>query len=66
MDESTTALLPHSVSTGLPPATVAVPISEPADRLETQLVWRTDNKDARLAAFVEVSGDVFADALEAH
>jgi DNA-binding transcriptional LysR family regulator len=64
-DESTTALLPHSVSSGLPADTVAVPISEPADRLETQLAWRTDNKDARLAAFVEVSGDLFADALEA-
>jgi hypothetical protein len=49
----------------LPADTVAVPISEPADRLETQLAWRTDNKDARLAAFVEVSGDLFADALEA-
>jgi DNA-binding transcriptional LysR family regulator len=64
-DASTTALLPHSVSSGLPSDTVAVPIGEPADRLETQLVWRTENESARLAAFVDVSSGVFADALEA-
>jgi DNA-binding transcriptional LysR family regulator len=64
-DASTTALLPHSVSNNVPSGTVAVPIREPADRLETQIVWRTDNESARLAAFVRVSSGVFANALEA-
>ena len=64
-DASTTALLPRSASSGLPSGTVAVPISEPADLLESQLVWPTDNASARLAAFVDVSSGVFADALEA-
>jgi DNA-binding transcriptional LysR family regulator len=64
-DASTTALLPHSVSGALPGGTIAVPISEPDDRLETQLMWRADDESARLAAFVEVSSGVFGDAIEA-
>jgi DNA-binding transcriptional LysR family regulator len=57
-DTSTAALVPRSVSIGLPPDAVAVPISEPTDRLETQLVWRTDDQRPALAAFVEAASGV--------
>jgi DNA-binding transcriptional LysR family regulator len=59
-DISTAALVPRSVSIDLPPDAVAVPISEPTDRLETQLVWRTDDQRPALAAFVEAASGVFS------
>jgi DNA-binding transcriptional LysR family regulator len=59
-DATTAALLPRSVSADLPRGAVAVPISAPPDRLETQLVWRTERPNAALAAFLEAVGDVFA------
>jgi DNA-binding transcriptional LysR family regulator len=59
-DASTVALFPQSVSTALPEGMVAVPISAPADPLETQLVWRADDENRTLAAFIEVSSSVFA------
>jgi DNA-binding transcriptional LysR family regulator len=58
-DASTTALLPRSVSSDLPDGTVAIPISEPADTLETEVVWLDENQSPTVAAFVEVAGDVF-------
>jgi DNA-binding transcriptional LysR family regulator len=58
-DTSTAALVPQSVSNDLPRGAVAVPISSPSGRLETQLVWRSDNQSAALASFVEVASGVF-------
>src|SRR5262245_11248285 len=62
-DESTAALLPRSVSNGLPDGAVAVPLTEPAGTLETQVVWRSDDTRASLRAFVEVASGVFAPPL---
>jgi DNA-binding transcriptional LysR family regulator len=59
-EESTAALLPRSVTNGLPEGAVAVPLSEPTRTLETQFVWRTDDTRASLTAFIEVSRGVFA------
>jgi DNA-binding transcriptional LysR family regulator len=61
-DVTTAALFPQSVSGHLPAGTVAVPIIVPADPLVTELLWRSDNPSPVLAAFVEVSGSVFAAA----
>jgi DNA-binding transcriptional LysR family regulator len=58
-DISTAALVPQSVSGHLPRGAVAVPISFPADSLETQLIWRSQDQDAALVAFVEVASGVF-------
>lgn len=58
-DASTTALFPRSVSSDLPDETVAVPISEPADTLETEVVWLSENQSPTVGAFVEVAGGVF-------
>jgi DNA-binding transcriptional LysR family regulator len=63
-DESTAALLPQSVSSGLPEGAVAIPLSEAARTLETQLVWRSDDTRASLSAFIELSSGVFAPGLE--
>ena len=62
-DESTAALLPHSVSSGLPEGAVAVPVTDPGGTLETRLVWRTDDARAALRAFVELSSCVFGPPL---
>jgi DNA-binding transcriptional LysR family regulator len=59
-EPTTAALVPESVSNDLPHGVVAVPITSPPDPLETQLVWRRDDESPTLAAFIEVSSDVFA------
>ena len=61
-EASTTALLPQSVASNLPDGVVAIPISAPADLLETELVWRTDDESPIVAALLEVSGNVFAES----
>jgi DNA-binding transcriptional LysR family regulator len=62
-EASTAALFPQSVANNLPDGVVAIPISAPADPLETQLVWRTDDESPILAAFLGVSANVFAKSL---
>jgi len=59
-DSDTVALVPRSVSLELPQGVVAVPIAPPADPLETQLVWRSGDDSPTVAAFVELSANVFA------
>jgi DNA-binding transcriptional LysR family regulator len=59
-DVSTVALVPASVVDHLPEGAVAVPISDPPSRLETQLVWRSDSHSAALSIFVDVSRAAFA------
>jgi DNA-binding transcriptional LysR family regulator len=61
-DASTTGLFPESVSTDLPAGIVAVPIAGPAEALQSELVWRSDNESPTLTAFVEVAGGVFTAA----
>jgi DNA-binding transcriptional LysR family regulator len=59
-EASTAALLPQSVSDHLPDGVVAVRVIAPSELLEAQLIWRTENRNPTLAAFVEVSSGVFA------
>jgi DNA-binding transcriptional LysR family regulator len=61
-DASTTALFPASVAHDLPEGVVAVAIASPPDELETQLVWRADDRNAALLAFIDVAEGVFAGA----
>jgi DNA-binding transcriptional LysR family regulator len=57
---STAVLLPESVARDLPQGTVALRISRPDAILETELVWRADDHNPTLAAFIEVAADAFA------
>jgi DNA-binding transcriptional LysR family regulator len=61
-EASTAALLPESVSHHLPTGVVAVPVSAPSEPLQAQLIWRSDNENPTVAAFVELSSRVFAPA----
>jgi len=56
---STVVILPESVMKDLPDGTVAVRISRPLDQLDNELVWRTDNPNPILAAFVELAVGVY-------
>ena len=58
-EASTAALLPASVSHDLPDGVVAVPVSGLSEALEFQLVWRSDDHNPALAAFVALSAGVF-------
>jgi DNA-binding transcriptional LysR family regulator len=53
------AIVPESVGRNLPDGVAAVALSEPPDRLETDLVWRADDSSTTLAAFLEVARGVF-------
>jgi hypothetical protein len=44
---------------------VAIPLSFPAQRVETSVVWRRDDQRAVVAAFVEVARSLFAAETEA-
>jgi DNA-binding transcriptional LysR family regulator len=57
---STAALLPASVSNDLPDGVVAVPVSGLSEELESELAWRTDDRNPALAAFIALAGGVFA------
>jgi DNA-binding transcriptional LysR family regulator len=59
-DSATVALFPASVEHDLPKGVVAIAISEPKDELETEVVWRADDRNAALLAFLDVSSTVFA------
>lgn len=53
------ALTPASVASQLPSGVASIPISDPADRLETSLVWRTDHMIPAAAALRTVAGTLF-------
>jgi DNA-binding transcriptional LysR family regulator len=59
---STAVILPASVSNDLPHGTVAVPLAQPTEFLENQLVWRTGDANPVVSAFIELSSRVFAQA----
>jgi DNA-binding transcriptional LysR family regulator len=61
-EPSTASLLPQSVADRLPTGVVAVPLSAPSGLLESQLVWRSENENPTVAAFVELCSRVFAPA----
>src|SRR5262245_17075946 len=45
------AIAPQGVATGLAEGVAAVPLSEPADRLDTRLLWREDDPSPTVEAF---------------
>jgi DNA-binding transcriptional LysR family regulator len=53
------ALAPASVGRELPDGISAVPLSEPVERLETDVVWRADDSSPTVVAFLEVARGVF-------
>jgi DNA-binding transcriptional LysR family regulator len=57
---SIAVMLPESVSNDLPPGTVAVSIFEPREVLHNELVWRADDDNPTLAAFIELSAGIYA------
>jgi DNA-binding transcriptional LysR family regulator len=58
----TAVVLPASVHTDLPEGTVAIALSDPADRIENQLVWRADDQNPLVHGFIALSTGVFAEA----
>jgi DNA-binding transcriptional LysR family regulator len=56
------AVVPQTVSAELPDGIVAVALSEPADALETCLVWRSDDSSPTVAAFVAAARSAFGPA----
>jgi DNA-binding transcriptional LysR family regulator len=60
-DVSVVAIAPRSVAGELPEGVAAVPISEPADTLETRLLWRDDDAAPSLEAFVDTARGIFED-----
>jgi DNA-binding transcriptional LysR family regulator len=46
------------VAGGLPDGIAAVALSDPADPLDTCLVWRSDQRSAAVEAFVAVAREV--------
>jgi DNA-binding transcriptional LysR family regulator len=57
------ALAPESVRSGLPDGVAAVPIREPADSLETRLVWRADARSTVVDSCVAAARNVFSSAM---
>jgi DNA-binding transcriptional LysR family regulator len=53
-------LVPRSVARFLPRGVVAVPLSEPDERLETSLMWRPDDASPTVSAFLKIARDVCA------
>lgn len=53
-------LVPQSVARFLPRGVVAVPVSEPDERLETSLVWRPDDASPTVAALLKIAREVCA------
>jgi DNA-binding transcriptional LysR family regulator len=55
------ALVPASVALDLPDGIAAVPITDPPERLETALVWRSEEPSPVNRAFRTVAEGVFRD-----
>jgi DNA-binding transcriptional LysR family regulator len=53
------AIAPQSVSGELPEGVVAVPLSEPADALETRLLWRDDHPSPTAQQFLAAARTVY-------
>ena len=53
------AMVPQSVANGLPEGIAAVALSEPTDALETCLVWRADQRNPAVEAFVTTARSAF-------
>jgi DNA-binding transcriptional LysR family regulator len=58
-DSPVVAIAPQSVSGELPEGLVAVPLSEPADALETRLLWREDNPSPAAHQFLAAARTVY-------
>jgi DNA-binding transcriptional LysR family regulator len=60
VDVDVAALVPASVALDLPAGIAATPIDDPAERLETALVWRSNDSSPANRAFREVAQAAFA------
>jgi DNA-binding transcriptional LysR family regulator len=58
-DVPTVALVPASVTTSVPEGMAALPLLEPADQLETSIVWRNDRDAPAVEALRAVARTVF-------
>jgi DNA-binding transcriptional LysR family regulator len=58
-DVPVVAIAPRSVAGELPDGVTAVPVREPADTLETRLLWRDDSASPSLQAFLDTARGVF-------
>jgi DNA-binding transcriptional LysR family regulator len=58
-DAPVVAIAPRSVSGELPEGVVAVPLREPADALETRLLWRDDNPSPTAQQFLAAARTVY-------
>jgi LysR family transcriptional regulator, benzoate and cis,cis-muconate-responsive activator of ben and cat genes len=58
-DVPVVAIAPRSVADELPEGVAALPVREPADTLETRLLWRDDNASPSLEAFLNTARGVF-------
>jgi DNA-binding transcriptional LysR family regulator len=58
-DVPVVALAPRSVSTGLAEGVMAVPLREPAESLETRLVWRDEVPSPALESFRSAAHSVY-------
>jgi DNA-binding transcriptional LysR family regulator len=59
-DVDVVALAPASVALDVPLGVASVPIADPPDRLDTVLVWRSDDSAPACRAFREVAARVFS------
>ena len=51
-------LVPQSVARFLPRGVVAVPVTEPSERLDTSLIWRSEDVSPTVTAFLKVAREV--------
>jgi DNA-binding transcriptional LysR family regulator len=58
-DVPVVAIAPQSVAAELPEGVAAIPLSEPADLLDTRLLWREDPASATVEAFRSTARSVF-------
>jgi DNA-binding transcriptional LysR family regulator len=58
-DVPVVAIAPRSVAGELPEGVVAVPLSEPADALETRLLWRDEDPSPTVRAFLSAARTVY-------
>jgi DNA-binding transcriptional LysR family regulator len=65
-DVEVVALAPASVALGLPEGIAAVVVADPADQLDTAIVWRKDDPSPANEAFRSAAEAAFANARSAH
>jgi DNA-binding transcriptional LysR family regulator len=60
-DAPVVGLAPASVACAVPDGVVAIPVVDPPDRLETVILWRSDDRSALVAGLREAARNAFRD-----